>query len=308
MKLSWSYIVALVLALIGFIVLMISIFLMNNNPFDLNIIGQYGSFVGGFIGSIFSLAGFLLLFETLIQQQKLFNKQQFESKFFDLLKLSRENMVQLKKRLPIKGDKYEEGRRVFIELRKEFGEIYQIVQKTNISLNCKLQETDMVNIAYLTLNYGVSETIFGKGHNHTSILMDRLNYFSYDNAFCHKLIEECKKHKDEEGKYIKFNGNQSRLSHYFRHLFQTVKFVDNSKYLTETEKYFYIKTLRAQLSTHEQLILFYNSLSILGNKWTKSPDLITKYKLIKNIPLENGFTYGINPKNYFQIDYEFEEF
>jgi hypothetical protein len=307
MKLSWSYIVALILALIGFIVMLITIYLIKLQNFDINIIGQYGSFSSGFIGSLFSLAGFLLLFETLIQQQKLFNKQQFESKFFDLLKLSRENMVQLKKRLPIKGDKYEEGRRVFVELRKEFGEIYHIVKRINSTLESKIEEKDMVNISYLTLNYGVSETIFGEGQNPTSMLLNRLKYFSYDNVLCNKLVEECRKCMDEEGKYMKFNGNLSRLSHYFRHLFQTIKFVDNSKFLTEKEKYFYIKTLRAQLSTHEQLILFYNSLSILGNNWTKNPDLISKYKLIKNIPLENGFTYGINPKKYFQMDYEFEE-
>lgn len=296
------------MALIGFIVMTVSIFLMNRNPFDLNIIGQYGSFASGFIGSIFSLAGFLLLFETLIQQQKLFNKQQFESKFFDLLKLSRDNVAQMKKKLPIKGDKYEEGRRVFIELRKEFGEIYQIVKDIDFSFDSKLQEKDMVNISYLTLYYGIGETVFGKGHNLTSILMERLKYFSYDVGFCSKLLEDCSNRKDEEGRYIKFNGNQSRLSHYFRHLYQTVKFVDSSTYLTDSEKYFYIKTLRAQLSTHEQLILFYNSLSILGKKWAEGPNLITKYNLIKNTPLENGFTYGINPKNYFQMDYEFEEF
>lgn len=295
------------MALIGFVVMLISVYLISRNPYDLNIIGQYGSFASGFIGSTFSLAGFLLLFETLIQQQKTFNKQQFESKFFDLLKLSRENMVQLKKRLPIKGDKYEEGRRVFIELRKEFGEIYQIVEEINSSFDSLLQEKDMVNISYLTLNYGVSETTFGKGFNHTTILMERLKYFSYNEVFCIKLLEELRKYKDEENNYIKFNGNQSRLSHYFRHMFQTVKFVDNSKYLTDSEKYFYIKTFRAQLSTHEQLILFYNSLSILGKEWIKDPNLITKYKLIKNIPLENGFTFGINPKKYFQMDYEFEE-
>lgn len=308
MKLSWSYIVALILASIGFVTMIIFVILMNNNPLDLNIIGQYGSLSAGFIGSIFSLAGFLLLFETLIQQQKLFNKQQFENKFFELLKLHSENLIQIKKRLPIKGDKYEEGRRVFIELRKEFGEILQIVVNLNSSLNSQLSEKDIINIAYLTLHYGVSETVFGTGQNHTSILKNRLNYFSYDSNFCDMLLDKCRKCMDAENKYVKFNGNQSRLSHYFRHLFQTVKYVDNSKILTSEEKYFYVKTLRAQLSIHEQLILFYNSLSVLGKDWTKDPDLITKYKLIKNIPLEEGFTYNINPKMYFQIEYEFEEF
>jgi Putative phage abortive infection protein len=83
-----------------------------------------------------------------------------------------------------------------------------------------------------------------------------------------------------------------------------VKFVDQSKIINDQEKYFYLKTLRAQLSAHEQLILFYSALSEIGKPWVAPINYIARYRLIKNVPLENGFTYGINPASYFAIGYE----
>jgi len=305
-KLTWSYTAAIILATIGFGSLLISIIWLLIQPFDPALFEKYGSFVGGFVGSMFSLAGFLLLFEAIILQQRLFEKQQFESKFFELIKIHRENVSEMKKRIPIKGDKYEEGRRVFVLMRKDFGEIIEIVRQQQVALEQPLSERDIVNLAYLIFFYGVSETLFNKGQNQTSMLREKLVNSIYPAHFVDSIIEKCCLCLDEEKQYIRFNGNQARLGHYYRHLFQTIKFVDQSPILTDSEKYFYSKTLRAQLSAHEQLILFYSILSEVGKAWLAPVDYISKYRLIKNVPLEKGFTYGINPSSYFTITYEEE--
>lgn len=56
--------------------------------------GQIGDFIGGFSGTLFTLVGVVLLFETLALQRKelsesrmVFEKQQFENTFFNLLNL-----------------------------------------------------------------------------------------------------------------------------------------------------------------------------------------------------------------------------
>jgi hypothetical protein len=87
-----------------------------------------------------------------------------------------------------------------------------------------------------------------------------------------------------------YGGHQHRLSHYFRHLFQTYEYLDKVPFLDFPAKYEYDKISRSQLSTYEQLILFCNSVSQLGWEWEYKSDnnrpLITDYKLIKNIPSE----------------------
>lgn len=64
---------------------------------------QVGDFIGGFVGTIFTLVGILLLYETLSLQRlefsesrKVFVKQQFDNSFFELLRLYKENVQQLK--------------------------------------------------------------------------------------------------------------------------------------------------------------------------------------------------------------------
>lgn len=304
MRLSWTYVAAIIIAVIAFVGLVICTVLIFTSPFDLAALEKYGSFVGGFIGSLFSMAGFLLLFEAIVQQQRIFEKQQFESKFFDLLKIHRENMSEMRKRIPIKGDKYEEGRRVFVLMRKEFGELIEIVRNLNAQEPKPLPEKEVANLAYLVFYFGVSETLFNKGQNQTTILREKLLTANHNEAFVNKLIDTCSQYMDEENQYIKFNGNQARLGHYFRHLFQVVKFVDQSKIVNESEKYFYLKTLRAQLSSHEQLLLFYSVISEIGRSWLEPVNYISKYRLIKNLPLERGFTYNVNPADYFNIQYE----
>ena len=80
--------------------------------------------------------------------------------------------------------------------------------------------------------------------------------------------------------YIQMYGiAQNDLGHYFRNLYHIIKFVDRSAVV---DKKFYTNLVRAQLSSHELLMLFYNSVTILGRE--KFKPLIEKYALLKNMP------------------------
>lgn len=85
-------------------------------------------------------------------------------------------------------------------------------------------------------------------------------------------------------KYIPFSGHNSRLGHYFRHLYQTVKFIVEQDDNIIKDKYAFIKIIRAQLSNYEQALLYYNSISLFGKPWLDEKYL-TEWRMIKNIPL-----------------------
>src|SRR5690606_18821008 len=57
--------------------------------------GQIGDFIGGVVGTVISAAGFYFLYLTFNEQRKSFEKERLESKFFDLIKLHRENVAEL---------------------------------------------------------------------------------------------------------------------------------------------------------------------------------------------------------------------
>lgn len=78
-----------------------------------------------------------------------------------------------------------------------------------------------------------------------------------------------------------FRSHESEIGHYFRTLYHIVRFVDQST-MRDQQKRDYEKFLRAQLSSMELLLLFYNGLSTYGYENFKP--LIEKYALLEQVP------------------------
>ncbi|MDI9366694.1 MAG: putative phage abortive infection protein [Flavobacterium sp.] len=110
------------------------------------------------------------------------------------------------------------------------------------------------------------------------------------------MKQEDKEHKVELNfNYKPFSGHLSRLGHYFRHLFLIVTSIVYNDVVTEyKEQMRYLKILRAQLSNHEQIFLFYNWLSDYGGEWENFDNMFfTEYCMVHNLwydeLFENGF-------------------
>ena len=299
MRWSWRYWLAFFLILLGFSSI---IYFTFNEAFNdgskvvnPNLAAQYGTFIGGFVGVLFSLAGVLLLFETLNSQKFAFQRQQFENSFFHLLSIYRENVSEMEHTPCCSGSEKITGRRVFIELRKQFGDILKKVSQICKDNKCKLSEMQLVDIAFTLLLFGIGDS--------TKEIVDRLLYRYEDKDTMDIIISEF---SFEDACESKYDGHQSRLGHYFRHLYQIVSFVDKAPYLKSDDKKAFIKIIRAQMSTFELAIFFVNALSTFGRPWWEGKrNLIVEYELIKNIP--SGFVFGIEPKNYFKFNYEEDE-
>ncbi len=72
------------------------------------------------------------------------------------------------------------------------------------------------------------------------------------------------------------------IGHYFRNIYQILKFVDES---SVDNKRFYTNLLRAQLSSDELGLLFYNCLSKIGVE--KFKPLLERYALLEHLPRYN---------------------
>lgn len=72
---------------------------------------------------------------------------------------------------------------------------------------------------------------------------------------------------------------QSELGHYYRFLYNFIRFLDQQS----ADDRLYIKLLRSQLSDQELLLLFYNCLSPQGEKFK---GYVEKYALLDNLPGE----------------------
>ncbi len=73
--------------------------------------------------------------------------------------------------------------------------------------------------------------------------------------------------------------NEDLLAHYFRNMYHIIKFIDMNDL---ADRQYYADLLRAQLSSSEAVLLFYNGISRWGQK--KAKPLIEKYGLLKTLP------------------------
>jgi hypothetical protein len=353
--------------------------------------GQVGDFVGGIVGTLFALSGTLLIYLSFREQTNQNKREAFESAFFEMLRLHRENVSEMKLSKEISGfEVISENRKVFRLIYSEFVECYREVKKffrktdnyilpkyqlalqsiaDRINKKIDIKEMAMIDTAYSIVFFGIGnegEQVLNHrfrnkydGMHFRQLLTflklkpqknDELrlkNFLYFRNLPVTQLRSKIKELHDynrkasiinptlataelkylAENGFIKYyGGHQFRLGHYFRHLFQTYKYLHYHRNLKTKEKYFYGKTLRAQLSTYEQALLFINSISSLGMKWEllaefkekntikpsqvaksrKINHLITEYNLIKNLPGESSF--GFKYKTYYpNISYESEE-
>jgi len=303
-RIDWLAIGFLIVGLITLISLPFIEPYAGNGPIDQEKAADFGSFVSGYFGTFFLLISIVILILSLSSQKKSSQLQQFENKFLDLLKLHRENVSELKLN-------NKEQRNVFVILRNEFQDLYDIVK--NIYKDTEDDKNnDKANITYIILFFGLGETstpmVKSLLSNYNQLLIDKIinKVETYRKKGVSSDLKYLNKFRLDD--YFPFNGHQSRLAHYFRHLFQTIKYIDNQVFLTTVEKKYYAKILRAQLSNHELAIFFYNSILILGKEWSnnKMTNFIKTYQLIKNLPL-NKFTFELNPEEYYDQDYEWNE-
>lgn len=234
--------------------------------------GQLGDFVGGYIGTLFVLVSVVLLYATLKNQRRAGQEQNFETMYFELIKMHRDNVSELE----LQNTR---GRKIFVLMLREFRSILSIAQNIADQYQQNLTQQQMLHIAYYCL-------YFGTGPNSSRML--KISLATFDSIFVSALESELYKPEVKEMAqsernlgYVPFEGHQSRLGHYYRHLYQTVCYVDKQKF--PLDKYEYVKTIRAQLTTHEQALLLLNSLAPVGRNWWKK-GLLTKYRMVQNLP------------------------
>jgi hypothetical protein len=232
--------------------------------------------------------------------------QKIDDKFYELLKIHRQNVEEMKIGLLV-------GRQVFKEMYYELGNCNALISNIFDNKKHEFIRNDenkdqhefyynypyeaKRNLAYNIFFYGYEFNNVNKFIDSDSTILDTENLVLIE-AIQQKFIKQNKDWKQGNASITKnsnnllisyykpYCGHSEWLGHYFRHLYQTVKFIDKAC-LCKKSKREYIKTLKAQLSEYEQALLFYHACSDLGKDWFKEDknSFIIKYRLIQHLPL-----------------------
>lgn len=240
-------------------------------------------------------------------------KQTFETTFFHMLELHKQNVQEIN----VQGAKGRDSMVMLIDtLNRLYYSVYQGLEEI---IEYKNPDVDIIKEAKLivckwndeikrnfTIKYAYGIFFYGTDF-----------HLTYNKESDVRIVEECVHFLKSDhivecfGKTISNvyprQGYSTALGHYYRHIFQTVCFVDKQEDLNDKEKYDYVKMLRAQLSDYEQVLFYYNALSSMGYPWiqAKGDDLplIIKYRMIKNIPHFIRYIYN-DPRVEFKSDIE----
>ncbi len=284
---------------------------------DFTTTGQIGDFFGGVVGTLFALAGTLLIILTFRSQSKQYENETFEAKFYEMLKLHSDNV----RDISIAGKKGREAieyltkqlELIFYEVEDGFVRLKSIKTPEEIDVSAEvftqIKKYINDNDKRLLLAHKLSYGYFFYGVNEYHITKDKNDIvYTINSLITHSIISKLL--TTPEGNEL--NGSvhyNSILGHYYRHLYQIIKLVANNNLLEEKEKYGFTKIVRAQLSDYEQILLYYNSLSVMGEKWStprgekeiEKMCFIARFRMIKNIPYYFNY-FGINPAKLFMTE------
>jgi hypothetical protein len=254
-------------------------------------------------------------FLTYSESRKVFRQERFENKFYELLKLHKANVDELE----IAGHIH--GRKCFVPMFYELRFCYQVAEdcltsiEPKIRQELKMDEINLMKLAYHIFFFGLKANsenqLYYACKPSDSMLFERVRkqlqqvqdqYGAYP-KMTPEVVYDCTLDPLGSGQskfstelyYFPFDGHMNILGHYYRHLYQSAKFIISQSFLTCEEKYAYIKTLRAQFSNFEQLLLYYNSFAGFEDEWK---ELFTTYRLIKNLPIPLADFYR-RPLEYF---------
>jgi len=291
--------------------------------------GGLGDAINGitapFIGvsvAILTFLAFYMQFKANETHNRQFNEQSLEkerekheNKILYLIKKNRNIAVNMNIGESIKGAK------CFTKMFNEYREAYKITNSfyADDIKEGALNNKDIINISYLIFYNGVGET---SNILNDSILKNAprltvlLSIFHSAATASENGAETLKKHYhvDFDHKilsdlnYKPFDGHTTRLGQYFRNLFHILSYTYNIpvELISKLENYELIKSLRSQLSSYEQILIYFNSLSLYG-KPLEDNGFIEQYHLIKNIPLPLIEFSGDIHDYYNEIDFEWDE-
>ena len=248
-------------------------------------VGNYGSYLQGTVASLWALAGVFLVFAAFLGQKQrlLLQREELEitrSQLAEQKKQSAEQNLAQQQQLTMQGQELELTRAELEEQRKQSAEQNKSIKRQNfenrffnmVNLHHKLV-TDLADGGWAgrdCFRYWYDKLKENRSY--------RLTTTEYASA---KLKGEFNEREFTVNCYDElYLGRQGHLGHYFRNLYHIIKFVGETNDIEEAYKRSYTNLVRAQLSSYEHALLFYNGLHPVGDGF---PRLITRFGLLHNL-------------------------
>lgn len=276
--------------IVGLVIILISISstLVNKHQIlDGSVsLGDFGEFIGGFVGSIWSLAGILLFYSALVYQRNELEEQK------EILVNQTEAMISQSKEL----------------------------EKQNVTMLKQKQEETFFNLLRFhidlveTLTFISNDIDVQTGNIHKQKVSGRNTFGEFYNVF-KRFYSKYLEHLSDAGvdeenllgvietSYTSFFAEyRYELGHYFRNIFNLLLFIDRA---AEKDRHFFLSILFSQISVYEMSLIFFHGLT---NENKELKKFIEKYALLQDLFQDDLIKLNINLYNdgaYSNENYDF---
>lgn len=257
--------VAIIFMIIGVLIILISMSstLINATAiFKGNVsLGDFGEFIGGFVGSLWSLAGILLFYSALVYQRNELEEQK------EILSSQTKAMIAQSKEL--------KNQNLTMQKQKEEETFFHLLRF----------HIDLVG----TLTFENNDFDLDTGAIQKKLIRGRNTFGEFYNVF-KRFYSKYLEHLSDAGvdeENLKsvietsynsfFTEYRYELGHYFRNIFNLLLFIDRVK---DKDKHFFLSILFSQISVNEMSLIFFHGLTS-ENKELKL--FIEKYALLQDI-------------------------
>jgi hypothetical protein len=299
------FIVSLIVILVTSYVYYINDYLFksrNDYFFDTEKLGQFGDFIGGFLGTILTIIATIFIYKTYISQRnelqlqrELISQQQFETTFFNMLQLHRSikndlsisNLDLITK--PCIIGYGSPGLNGMLEFNTGKMEDFGIINGKSV-FNKLIEDLNR-----LYEHFPHKETFYKIEKSIDNLLTDNGYGLFGNNSLTTNSNFHSSQVKNLLFKYNIFHDHHKKLlGDYFRNVYQILKFLSDKKKEFKTKKTpfnvrEYSDIFQSQMSYTELALIFYN-----GLKFRKARKLIKEFNFVENVHRSNLLIRDVN--------------
>lgn len=214
---------------------------------------DYGSLISNLAGPLFAIGGSLIIYSTIIRDNKEENLKHFESIYFKLVDYHRENNENIMiLKSPLDGRELK-GKNAFLNFDYQIRMAIKVCDSLKINFN----EKQAFNTAFIIFYIGTDNITEKK------ILRIKLGRY-FDSVKINSLVNLCNNIKHHKSHKSFFRGNKAILSTYFLMFFDALEYLENQNDLTYEEKLFYAKLLLSNNTIYQSELLYIYSQSDLA--------------------------------------------
>ena len=229
---------------------------------DEEVVGQFGDFVGGAVGTLFALAGVVLYYVALTEQRKDLKINH------DNLKIQTEALTQQIEEFKAQKVEMEETRKVYVQQTELFQEQTNLYREQSEAMKKQADEAKKQTAIYLVEQFDASfypllNLICGAQRENARIIEDIISLIQSKIVKSNDITVIYDTILGEYKNQYQINGEP--IGRMFDMITQLVSLIHKAPMLDEEKKKNYISILHSQLSVCTNVVLFYHLFSEAGN-------------------------------------------